>query len=432
MNVTVVGLGKIGLPLAVQYATKGTRVFGVDINQEIVDLVNQGREPFPGEDKLGERLSRVVQDGLLQASTDISLCVSRSEVVIVVVPLVIDHNSEPDFRSLDIATTAIAKGLQKGALVTYETTVPVGTTRNRFTRALENESGLKVGHDFFVSFSPERVLTGRIFFDLGQYPKIVGGITSACSSIARDFFSHHIDFQERTDLPRPNGVWIVESTETAEFIKIAETTYRDVNIALANQFAKFSERHKINVYEVIEAANSQRFSHIHHPGIAVGGHCIPVYPYFYLWSDPDASIVRMARSINEEMPKHVVSRVLARAGSLVGKYVLVLGISYRSGVKETHSSGVFGLVEELEEQGAIVKVWDPNYSDSDVFRLKLNPFDGDKSMVDVLFLQTDAEEFRTFVDEAFLKVQYIFDGRNMFHGLSPLPHAQMDAVGLQP
>jgi nucleotide sugar dehydrogenase len=278
MKASVVALGKIGLPLAVQIASKGHQVTGADISRAVVDLVNRGEVPFPGETDLDTKLTTAVDAGLLVATTSTSEAVAASEAVIVVVPLMTDAEGTPDFRAMDAATRDIATGLQPGTLVSYETTLPVGTTRKRFLRMLEEQTGMKGGSDFFLVHSPERVFSGRIFSDLRRYPKLVGGINEASTSRGIDFYEAILDFDERPDLKRPNGVWAMDSVESAELAKLAETTYRDVNIALANEFARFAEGASIDINEVIEASNSQPFSHIHRPGVAVGGHCIPVYP----------------------------------------------------------------------------------------------------------------------------------------------------------
>src|SRR5215211_2597318 len=194
MTICVVGLGKVGLPLAVQFASKGQQVVGVDVNRDLVDLVNAGLEPFPGETDLASRLMEVVAAGLFSATTDTSSAVSTSDVVIVVVPLFVDSDGLPDFTSLDAATRAIAAGLRPGTLVSYETTLPVGTTRTRWAPMLERGSGLTVGRDFFLVFSPERVLTGRVFADLRRYPKLVGGVDEASGRRGVAFYEAMLDF----------------------------------------------------------------------------------------------------------------------------------------------------------------------------------------------------------------------------------------------
>jgi nucleotide sugar dehydrogenase len=276
MKIAVVALGKIGLPLAVQFAKKGHHVIGCDVNQKTVDLVNAGTEPFPGEDHLAQFLSETVKSGHLTATTDTTAAVSQSDAVVIVVPLFVDEEGIPDFGWMDAATEKIAQGLKPGSLVSYETTLPVGTTRNRFAPALEKGSGLVAGKDFHLVFSPERVLTGRVFADLRKYPKLVGGVNDESTKAGVKFYEAVLDFDDRADLTEKNGVWDLGTAEASEMAKLAETTYRDVNIALANQFAIFAEGANIDIAKVIAASNSQPYSHIHQPGIAVGGHCIPI------------------------------------------------------------------------------------------------------------------------------------------------------------
>ena len=283
MKIAVIALGKIGLPLAVQFASKGHDVVGVDISQRTVDLINSGIEPFPGEAHLQEQLTVLVPAGRLRATTDYSDAVPGADAVVLVVPLFVDEaTAEPEFGWMDSATQSLGAALTPGTLVSYETTLPVGTTRTRWKPMLEAASGLTEGVDFDLVFSPERVLTGRVFADLRKYPKLVGGLTERGAARAVDFYRAVLDFDERPDLGRANGVWDLGSAEAAELAKLAETTYRDVNIGLANQFARYAATAGIDVYQVIEAANSQPYSHIHQPGIAVGGHCIPVHPRLYL------------------------------------------------------------------------------------------------------------------------------------------------------
>lgn len=301
MRICVVALGKIGLPLAVQFASRGHRVVGADVDERVVADVNAGREPFPGEDGLGRRLAGAVANGTLAATTDTAAAVAESEAVVVVVPLFVDAEGVPDFGAMNAATRSIAEGLRPGTLVSYETTLPVGTTRNRWMPMLAGGSGLTAGDGFHLVFSPERVLTGRVFADLRRYPKLVGGVDDASARRGVAFYEQVLDFDERPDLERANGVWDLGSAEAAELAKLAETTYRDVNIGLANQFARHADAIGVDVTKVIEACNTQPYSHIHRPGIAVGGHCIPVYPRMYLWNDPDATVVRAARDANEAM-----------------------------------------------------------------------------------------------------------------------------------
>jgi len=410
MKIAVVALGKIGLPLAVQFAKKGHHVIGCDVNQKTVELVNAGTEPFPGEDHLDQYLKEVVASGHLTATTDTTAAVAQADAVVVVVPLFVDNDGVPDFGWMDEATVAIAAGLKPGTLVSYETTLPVGTTRTRFAPALEKGSGLTAGKDFSLVFSPERVLTGRVFADLRKYPKLVGGIDEKSTAHGIDFYKAVLDFDDRPDLTEPNGVWNLLTAEASEMAKLAETTYRDVNIALANQFAIFAEGANIDIAKVIAASNSQPYSHIHQPGIAVGGHCIPIYPRFYLWNDPEATVVRSAREANAAMPAHAVSLLKSSMGSLTGKKIAVLGISYRGGVKESAFSGIFGTVAALNAEGAVVTVHDPMYTDEESIKLGFTPHHMGES-VDGVILQADHKEYVALSTSDFPGLSAVVDGR---------------------
>ncbi|SES42915.1 nucleotide sugar dehydrogenase [Pedococcus cremeus] len=457
MKITVVGLGKIGLPLAVQFARSGHEVFGADVNASVVEQVNAGVEPFPGEAHLGEYLKEVAgagdgsaegagEGGRLSATTDTAAAVADSDAVVVVVPLFVDDQARPDFGWMDSATQDIARGLKPGTLVVYETTLPVGTTRTRWKPMLEAGSGLVEGSDFHLVFSPERVLTGRVFEDLRKYPKLVGGLSEAGAAKAVEFYEAVLQFDERLDLQRGNGVWDLGSAEAAEMAKLAETTYRDVNIGLANQFGAFAARHGIDVYQVIEASNSQPYSHIHRPGIAVGGHCIPVYPRLYLWNDPDATVVRAAREANAAMPAYTVGLAVGAAGGdLSGKRVVVLGASYRGGVKETAFSGVFATVQALGEAGAVVLVHDPMYTAQELKGFGWDAYELGQP-ADVVVVQADHAEYAGLSKDDFPGVQVVVDGRRLLdkekfggvrflvvgqaeHGISEQGVADLDVAG---
>lgn len=410
-RVAVVGLGKIGLPLAVQAAGSQT-VIGCDISPRVVEMVNDGTPPFPGEAHLAERLVDVVHAGRLTATTATSEGVAQSDVVIVVVPLVVDDRGVPDFSIMDAATREVGKALRPGTLVSYETTLPVGTTRNRFAPMLEELSGLKAGVSFNLVHSPERVFTGRVFADLRRYPKLLGGLTEKCAAAGRAFYEAILEFDGRPDLDEENGVWDLGSVEAAELAKLVETTYRDVNIALANEFANYAERIGIDIGPVIRAANSQPFSHVHRPGIAVGGHCIPVYPRFYLAGDPRATLPAAARSVNESMPARAVEAVEGHVGSLEGKRAAILGVAYRGGVKETAFSGAFPLAEALAARGATVTAHDPLYSEEELIAMGFSPHAlGEET--DVVFVQADHQEYRRLTVDDVPGCDVIYDGRRI-------------------
>ena len=412
MKIAVIALGKIGLPLAVQFADKGHEVIGVDVNAEVVALVNKAVEPFPGEAHLQEKLSELVPAGKLRATTDYAEAVPGADAVVLVVPLFVDAEARPDFGWMDSATEELARHLTPGTLVSYETTLPVGTTRTRWKPMLEKGSGLTEGTDFHLVFSPERVLTGRVFADLRKYPKLIGGLSEAGAAKATEFYEAVLDFDDRPDLERGNGVWDLGSAEASELAKLAETTYRDVNIGLANQFARFAATAGIDVYQVIEASNSQPYSHIHQPGIAVGGHCIPVYPRLYLWNDPEATVVRAAREANAGMPDYTIGLLEGAHGDLTGARVAVLGASYRGGVKETAFSGVFATVEALKAKGATPVVHDPMYTDEELQKLGFEPYHlGEK--VDAAVVQANHAEYSKLGPQDLPGVATFIDGRRV-------------------
>jgi nucleotide sugar dehydrogenase len=276
---------------------------------------------------------------------------------------------------------------------------------------LEQTSGLTAGRDFFLVFSPERVFTGRVFADLRRYPKLVGGLDEASARRGVEFYRAVLDFDERPELPHPNGVWDLGGAEAAELAKLAETTYRDVNIGLANQFARFADTVGVDVTKVIEACNSQPFSHVHQPGIAVGGHCIPIYPRMYLWNDPTATVVRAAREANAAMPEYAVEQLARAYGDLTDAGVLVLGAAYRGAVKETAFSGVFPLVDALRRRGAVPYVSDPMYTVDELAALGLPPHTGEP--VSAAIVQADHAEYRGLGTADLPGVRVLVDGRRV-------------------
>ena len=429
MKIAVVGMGKIGLPLAVQYAKKGNSVTGIDINSKTVELINQGLEPFPEEAHLKEYLADVVGKGLLKATLDYAEGVKNADVVVVVVPLFVNDKAEPEFSAMDQATALIGLNLKKGSLICYETTLPIGTTRTRFVPALEKQSGMKVGIDFNVVFSPERVFTGRIFEDLRKYPKIVGGITQDCTNKGVNFYTQVLDFDIREDLTKPNGVRAVESTESAEFVKLAETTYRDVNIALANQFAMYADKIGVNVYQVIEAANSQKFSFIHQPGISVGGHCIPIYPQFYLWGDPTANLIKEARKLNKEMTAYCINDIQVQLGNLTNLNILILGVSYRNGVKESAYSGAFEIQKLLIEKNANPMFYDDLYQAEEIKNVGLRTFNGVLQDIDCVIIHNDSKFIEELFKKSLPRLRLIYFGRNITFNNTFYPSFSVKSLG---
>ena len=416
MKAVVVALGKIGLPLAAQLARTGHDVIGCDIDPRVVEHVSAGRVPFPGEAHLDDVLASVVSGaegaaelipvpgGSLRATADTTAAVATGpDLVILVPPLLVDDQAHPDWRILDSVLGDVAAGLQPGTTVALETTVPVGTTRDRVAPALEHGSGLRAGTDFEVVFSPERVYSGRVFADLATYPKLVGGLTEPGEARGAELYGA---FLPGVEVRRMGGA------EAAELTKLVETTYRDVNIALANEFARHADQLGLDVQAVIDAANSQPFSHVHRPGVAVGGHCIPVYPRFYLAGDPSARLPAAGREVNAAMPAYAVDLL----GDVAGKTVLVLGVAYRGGVKETAFSGAFGLRDEVLARGGSVVATDPLYAPDELEALGFTPWAGEA--VDLAVLQADHPEFLALTAADLPGITTLVDGRGV---LDPMP-----------
>lgn len=410
MNITVIGLGKIGLPLAV-YLSQRNHVIGLDNNKDVVEQINNGQEPFPGEKNLKQNLKEALVSQKLSATLDAAKAIKSADIILICVPLIIDKCNEPDFFNIDSVVTEIGKHVVNNTLIVFETTLPVGTTRNRFSKSIEKISNLEVGKDIYIVFSPERVLTGRIFEDLVKYPKLVGGVTNLCTEKGVEFYKSVLEFK---DTFLGDTVWALENCETAEFTKIAETTYRDVNIGLANEFAIYAKKKNINITQVIQAANSQPYSNIHTPGISVGGHCIPVYPHFYLSDNPDSTIVYAARMRNKSMPNHTIEEIKKKFSSLEGMSIGILGISYRTGVKEATFSGALTLLESLKNEGAIVYGYDPFFTATELKSLGFECAEN-YSNLNGIIIHTAHSEFYDLDPERIGALKFIFDGRNMMN-----------------
>ena len=397
------------------YLAKSNQVIGLDNNEETVNQINTGQEPFPGEKNLKEELTKVVNTKNLIATTESKHAISIAKIIIICVPLIVNDRNEPDFQNIDSVVAEIGKNLTKDTLISFETTLPVGTTRDRFTRSIEEISKYEVGKDFYVVFSPERVLTGRIFEDLVKYPKLVGGVTEQCTIKGVDFYTSVLNFKEGNKQANTQNVWALKNCETAEFAKIAETTYRDVNIGLSNEFAIYSKKKGIDFTEVIRAANSQPYSNIHSPGISVGGHCIPVYPHFYMTGNLDSKIVNSARLQNKAMPEFALNEIKERISTLKNFRIGILGITYRPGVKEVAFSGSLDLLKLFKKEKAFVYGFDPFYTASEIESLGFS-YANDYTDLDGIVIHTAHPEFLEIDFNLIPKLKFLYDGRNM------LPH----------
>ena len=329
-----------------------------------------------------------------------------------IVPVVLDEASHPDHRSMDAAVASIAPGLHKGSTVVFETTLPVGDTRGRYAPRLAQVSGLTLEEDLFVAFSPERLYSGAALRNLATYPKLIGGLGQASTSRAAAFYDSVLDVD----------VVAMTSAEAAEFAKLADTTYRDVNIALANEFARYADRIGVDITEVIAAANSQPYSHIHQPGLGVGGHCIPVYPHFLLDRAPELELVALARKVNDGQVDVALDTMAEVLGSLDGRSVLVLGLTYRHGVKELAYSRALPLLDALVERGAHPLAYDPLLTRQEIERTGARPWTwGQRDPeVQAIVTQTADPIWATLDAEWFPGLELLLDGRNSLRDI-PLP-----------
>jgi nucleotide sugar dehydrogenase len=350
-----------------------------------------------GEEGLEELVESLVADGALSATVNTTDAVRSSDGVVVIVPLLLTENCVPDYSTLEAVTDAIGRGLHSGTLVVYETTLAVGDTRNRFQPMLDARSGMRAGAHYYLAFSPERVFMGRIFADLKDYPKIVGGIEPHSTERACEFYRSVLDSEV---VPVPN-------TETAEFVKLAETTYRDVNIALANELARAGVALGVDSVLAFDLANTQPFSHLHAPGAGVGGHCIPVYPRLLMSTAPDLKIPALAREVNDAMPGHVVDIVETALGGLSGRRVAVLGLSYRNDVKEAAMSPTWAVVARLSAAGARVAIRDPWFTSEELGAVAAEIFDG-APVADATIILT---KHRAFREEDMTQGGVVVDGR---------------------
>jgi nucleotide sugar dehydrogenase len=406
--VTVVGAGKMGLPLAAQFASHGWSVIAVDVNEAVVAAVNEGRAHVAEEPGLAERVAAAHAAGRLRATTDGTAAARESDVIVLIVPVMLDDEQHPDYRHMDAAVDSIAGGVRIGATVVFETTLPVGDTRQRYAPRLEAATGFVADRDIFVAFSPERLFTGAVFRNLATYPKLVGGIGVRSTERAAHFYASVLDAE----------VVAMSSAEAAELSKLADTTYRDVNIAFANELAAAAGRLGVNIDEVIAAANSQPYSHIHQPGLGVGGHCIPVYPHVLLARAPGLRLVEAAREINDGQVGRAVRSLDRALGSLEGVPVLVLGLTYREGVKELAYSRAIPLIGALKHAGADTFAFDPLLDARETESVGARPWRWGVAGPFVAIVTQTADPLFQSLDQAwFPALRVVYDGRAVLRGL---------------
>jgi UDP-N-acetyl-D-glucosamine dehydrogenase len=354
-DVAIVGAGYVGVPLAQVFAEAGRSVLLVDRDAERVAQLNRGESYI--EDVPSDVLKRLVDERGLRATTDYDE-LRDADAILIALPTPLSRQREPDLSIVNAAAEEIAKRLRQGHLVVLESTTYPGTTREEVLPRLE-ASGLKLGEDFHLAFSPERVDPGRTDWTTKNVPKVVGGLTDACTERAAALYGGAVD-----------AVHTVTSPEAAELTKLLENIFRSVNIALVNELAQLCERMKIDVWEVVEAAATKPFGFMSFkPGPGLGGHCIPIDPFYLTWKareyDFYTEFIELAGKVNENMPwycRSLISQALnhGKQLSLKGSKVLVLGVAYKPGIGDMRESPALKLIELLETGGAVVSYHDPH------------------------------------------------------------------------
>jgi UDP-N-acetyl-D-glucosamine dehydrogenase len=380
MTVGVIGLGYVGLPLAVAFAEAGESVIAVEVDSQKVAAIAKGESYI--EDVPSEQLQAVAE--AIKPSTRYA-DLAKADAILICVPTPLTPNREPDLGPLNAAARGLAQVLQPGQLVVLESTTYPGTTRERLVPLLE-ESGLRVGTDLNVAFSPERVDPGRTDFTLRNTPKVIGGITEACAQRAEDLYGRVCDHLVRVTTP-----------EAAEMTKLLENIFRSVNIALVNELAILAERMGIDIWEVVDAAATKPYGFMRFdPGPGMGGHCLPVDPFYLTWRAREfhmsTEFIELAGKINQQMPYHCVERIewaLNDAGKPVkGSKILVLGASYKGGVGDIRESPALRIIEVLAGRGGVVSYHDDYVPALPELGLRNTPLDEAVSCADAVVLVT--------------------------------------------
>ena len=409
-KVGVVGLGYVGLPLAVEASKAGFTVMGFDVQNEKVNNVNAGKN-YIG-DIVGSELAIVVKDGKLSATTDYAK-IKDCDVIIICVPTPLDKYMQPDITYIVNSTNEIAKNRKKKTLIVLESTTYPGTTEEVLKPILEKD-GSKVGVDFFLAFSPERVDPGNEKFKTQNTPKVVGGCTKNCNELAKEFYG----------LVLSGGVHTVSSPSVAEMEKLLENIFRLVNIGLVNELALLCDKMKVDIWEVVDAAKTKPYGFMpFYPGPGLGGHCIPIDPFYLTWKAKEYNfhtrIIDVAGQINQSMPNYVVNKV----GKILNEHskcyansnIVLLGVAYKRDIDDYRESPVIQIYESLVGLGAKVSVIDPHVpefrSDHTGNKYKTVQFSNDLLRnADIVVLTTDHKTFdRTAIME---NSKLIFDTRN--------------------
>jgi nucleotide sugar dehydrogenase len=391
--ICVIGLGRVGLPIAASFSKAGVLVIGVDIDENIVKSINAGKCQFNDEPGLEDLVATVVGEGRLKATTDGPIAIKQADVIIVCVPTPVDERKVPDYSAVIETCDNIRENMKKDCMVIIESTVGTGTVEDLIIPLLEGETGREAGVDFGVASCPERADPVKILHDLKTLPRIVGGINSESTEIASALYETAF------------GVKVVQvsSPKTANTVKLTENLFRDVNIALANEVAILFENLGIDTIEVINACSTKYNFLPHYPGAGVGGPCLPQNPYYLIVEGVKVGyipyLVRMAREINDRMPDHVVmlvTRSLNEVGKTVkGSKIAILGIAYKPGIHDLQLTPVEKIFSRLEEMGASLVIYDPVFKDEEAFGVKVqHSLEEAVTNVDCIVIGTAHREFR--------------------------------------
>lgn len=410
----VIGLGYVGVPLAAAAASAGIKVIGYDVSGEKVSRINRGESYI--EDVSSEELKNLVEKGLLRATTD-ETELRQADVISICVPTPLNRTREPDMSYIIAASETIRRNSRTGQLIILESTTYPGTTREILLPIME-ENGFRVGENVFVAFSPERVDPGNPRYGIRNTPKVVGGVTDKCTELACSFYSLFVE-----------QVHPVSSPEAAELTKLLENIFRAVNIALVNELMLLCDRMGINIWEVIDAAATKPFGYMRFvPGPGLGGHCIPIDPFYLSWKakqyDFWTEFIELAGRISENIPYYVVDKTYQALNSvnkcLNGAEVLILGLAYKKDIGDMRHSPATKIISLLQKEGARLKAYDPHVRREDYEEAGVEPVELDEKVLesaDIVILLTDhsAYDYRWIAEHASL----ILDTRNAFRDVNP-------------
>ena len=410
--ICVVGLGYVGLPTAIFFAEMGFKIVGVDLAEKKIEMINNGISPI-GELNLDSRLSNVINEDKLVATSDLEDATRRSDIILMIVPTPVTESKDPDLSHIISAGEEVLKGLDKGKLVVLESTVYPGVTEDTLQPILERK-GLKAGEDFGLSYCPERYNPGDEEHTIANVARVVGGITPEWAEITKELYQFIIN----------EDIKVLRNIKTAEAAKVIENTQRDLNIALMNELAMIFEKLDIDVMDVIDGASSKWNFNVYYPGAGVGGHCLPVDPYYLVKKAKEvgfhSKVIAAGRTINDYMPKHVFGLLTDALNenekSVKNSKIVVLGLSYKENVGDAREAPSSELIKHLKANKANLVVVDPHISDDEYAMIENDVYNALED-ADALVLMTAHDEFRSLEFQKvkkLMKTPIVIDGRRIY------------------